>query len=371
MLALCFIKKPADRFRLGELVLCAAVGRRRDDRALPLVKYLVKAVPEAVTARCANGVTPLMMACTKGRAALVRLLIEHGADASERHQDTLENLLHVTLAESPWAEQLRQMLDAFGPEALARMFCERSHHTSRSEGRTPLHYWLSRCAQLHTRCRNGKYYGYDDLDQVLEVLRLLLSCSGGRELSQKDSMGNTLLHSLVTMRTDPRIIDALLEADPRQQQELLLHRENAVGLTPPELCRDWFLSNTAVNCGRRLAHTGRNVSSWPCLEPQQFCDMARQPLATGKAAAELLHAVEELARRHPGKRKLVSLLEAEGVTKRLDGEQAKKRHPTKVRVLVLASEAAAGDTAQDRQRADRRGKMAIRREVGRARRDGY
>ncbi|OAA62700.1 Ankyrin repeat-containing domain protein [Niveomyces insectorum RCEF 264] len=267
----------------SDLALLAAVACPAYEKVLPLVQYLSKVMPQCISAANAVGYTPLFMAALAGRVDVVRFLIHDcDADPARRRNGTYENLLHAALRFNPSAEQLRQFLDVLPPDARTRMFCERSHHTSESRGRTPLHHWLQQCVMhatpdlSHTfRCEPPSW-AYQTISAALDVLRLLLAYSGGRELLQLDRAGDTVLHTLVAHEgLPPPFLHALLAAADAQQPGLsarMLYRENAVGVTPIELAREQFVGavvHPRPERGLWLRYRP-SMADWPKLPAEEF-----------------------------------------------------------------------------------------------------
>jgi len=280
-------------------------------KAMRLVEYLVQAWPSSVNAKSSHGYTPLQLACLLGRVDIVKLLIQNGADQSTREQNG-ENILHSALKYGdPDVNQLKTCLDLIDPGLRSHLFLQRTRHNS--GGRTPLHFWTQKVARQPLT------------ERIIEVLRLLLSYSGGAELGMLDGAGDTVLHSLISCDADPDFIRVILDVRPE-----LLYRENAVGRTPAELARDRFMS--ACIRAPSVRYTREDpISNITSRSPESFMnrqDPSHHSRSRCEAIWDLVKAYMEM---FPGRRALVSLNDANEVAKRLgDGFQG-RRYPTRAR----------------------------------------
>lgn len=163
------------------------------------------------------------MATWLGRLNLVRILIANGADQSVK--DTRgDNILHLALANSyhSGASQLRELINLLDPTLRDHLFKERSS-LQFHDGRTPFHRWVG------SRGSNGREWHMDQL-------RLLLEFSDVETLDVLDGQGDTPLHTLIREEEHLDIIYEILKTHPP-----LLHRENAVGRTPFEVAHDKYV----------------------------------------------------------------------------------------------------------------------------------
>lgn len=330
---------------LGDLALLKTISCHEIKKVLPIAKYLVKTAPESITAKDKDGLTPLMLATQLGRLETVKLLIDNGVDQTKRHEFTYANLLHAALFYNPKAAQIQALLDLLDADAVAHMFCERTHHASWSESRTPLHAWLRTCIAFESNGQYGIRRDYDDVDQMLAVLRILLTRSGGRELSVIDSAGDTVLHMLARRQNDPAILKTILECIPMERASTLLRRENATGATPLEVAKDKFLAALITEPqGRYMYHGSTFVNNWPGMPAQEFVVSTKngkteQPVPKRIASSKtdsLYRAEKTLAllsgflESAPGKRQLVSLNECNDVARRVGHGFQAQRYPVQV-----------------------------------------
>ncbi|CAK7220563.1 hypothetical protein SBRCBS47491_004231 [Sporothrix bragantina] len=328
----------------SDLALLKAIESSAVEKALPVIKYLIKAAPDTINAKSEDGFTPLMMATLLGRVEVVKLLVDQGVDQSKRHETVYANLLHAALHYNPSATQLQSLLDVLDKDAVAKMFTERTHHASQSEGRTPLHAWLQQCL-THNYNGYGACRAYKDAEEMLEVVRLLLSLSGGRELNIIDSAGDTLLHMLARMQPDPVILTAVLESIPRKLAIDLLNRENAVGATPLEVAYDKYLSCLVTEPrGHYHMYHPHSVGNWTNTDASEFITQTKNGRVEEPVPKRVrLHDTEQLDRAvaalsafkaflngEPGKRQLVSLNEANDVARRIGHGFQKQRYAVEV-----------------------------------------
>lgn len=291
----------------NDLVISAATLGPNDGTALRLVEYLIKAYPSAVEARSTAGMTPLFMACWLGRIDLVKLLITHGADQSTKNASH-DNIVHAALANNPEPEKLAVFLQVMDPALLAHLLLERSGLNT-GDGRTPLHRWLA----THVKTISEKP------ERHIKVLHLLLKYSNGQELDTLDSRGDTPLHTLIREQADPTIIREILDFNPN-----LLHRENAVGLTPAEVAHDAFVRACTPQWPRRVHsyyhHQDQSIAQVLLnRQPEDFAREAKhgKPSKEIQKVQQIYDLTAEFAASHPRKRRLVSLHEANDVARRI------------------------------------------------------
>jgi hypothetical protein len=314
-----------------DLVIHAAILARPCAKSNAMAAYLIKARQDTVNATNDQGFTPLLLAAKLGRTETARVLLEAGADPSARNASR-ENLLHLALSESPTAKQLSEFLTLLDPALIRRLAHERDVNSD--GGKTPLHRWLV----------GGT------TEESLAILTLLLKKSGAAEVDFLDGSGDTILHSLVLLSNHvPDVVRAVINARPS-----LLHRENAVGRTPVEVARDRFVAdkirpaNTGYGYygGRGYNYTQRYwyyddsdqeqfVTGFLSREPKTFAKSAGSSSAeddpTRSQIEQMWDLIRECAASHPGKRRLVSLHEANDVARRL-GDQHNRQQRYQFRV---------------------------------------
>ncbi|KAH8893115.1 ankyrin [Thozetella sp. PMI_491] len=284
----------------SELVIHCAAMNRPTQAACQLLKYLVQACPATLETKNSDGETPLMIACRFGRIDFVKILLEAGADQSVRNRDGY-NLLHAALAGCPTAEQLRPLLELLDTDLLEHLCLSRSNLYEK--GTTPLHTFID------TVTRSSRY---DNDGQWLSVLELLLNLSKGSELEMLNGAGDTCLHTAIMQRST-QMVRALLDFKPK-----LLYRENAVGRTPAEVARDRVTA--------QKFQAPRNITLPSNNSVVGLLGKSTQDFAASKAADKPPTETQEMAvwricrefmAKHPDRRRLVSLNEANDIAKRL------------------------------------------------------
>jgi hypothetical protein len=315
----------------NELVIHAAIVTRPCDKSNALAAYLIKTRQDTVNAPNDQGLTPLLLAAKFGRIEIARMLLEAGADPAARNSSR-ENLLHLVLSERPTAKQLSEFLALLNPALIRRLAHERDANPD--GGKTPLHRWLVG----------------DTTKEPLAILSLLLEKSGGAELDFLDGSGDTILHSLV-LRSSHHfdVVRAVIDARPS-----LLHRENAVGRTPVEIARDRFVADKirpdnggytsygvrGYNYQRRYWFYGngddeQHITNFLNREPKTFVKAAGSSSTendpTRSHIEQMWDLIRESAASHSGKRRLVSLHEANDVARRL-GDQHNREQRYRFRV---------------------------------------
>ncbi|KAI1811479.1 ankyrin repeat protein [Poronia punctata] len=318
----------------NDLVIHCAVLGPLGEGTNKLIEYLTTVCPSSMEAKTGAGYTPLYLACLLGRVEFARTLIKAGADQSVKDKE-YNNIIHACLANSPKQPHLEHMLSLFDPGLRASMFCQRNHLAY--GGETPLHFWLKSTHKPAYSPRN-RFFALqigrtDDSEQVdkdkIEILKLLLSFSKGEGLEMLSGSGDTALHTAVAA-SRPEQTRALLEHNPE-----LLNRENAVGRTPAEIAYDIFTNEKASGL-ESLDISARNLGNPTLVKklPSLF-DTGR------KGAKEATwDVVQEYLPKTQGRRRLVSLNEANDVARRLGESSALRRDAT--------TEQNSGDDAEEK-----------------------
>ena len=308
----------------NDMVMHAAMLGGDVEKAGKIVEYLIKAYPASMVARSGTGVVPLYQAVLFGRLEIARLLIDADVDQAVKDANW-ENLLHAALKHYPSSEDLEPVLDLIDGDLLATLFRDRS--SLAQSGQTPLHKWLTECVKQANTYPNYAGMSYTKPEKMYAVLRMLLARSGGAELAMFNGAGDTPLHTLIGLDADPQLIRMLLDVDPT-----LLYRENAVGRTPAEVARDRFVAERIAQPTGVRRYTDRSgVDPLVARAPESFLPGKGEAKTTRSRRAEIWDTVREYLGRHPGKRRLVSLHEANDVAKRIGERYQGQRYPTEAR----------------------------------------
>ncbi|KAJ3495440.1 hypothetical protein NLG97_g3396 [Lecanicillium saksenae] len=205
----------------NELVLHCAVMAAPGPEANELVEYLLEGCPGSLEKKAAGGCTPLMIAFQLGRVEFAKLLIAAGADQSTKN-DKGENIVHAVLQPHSPVCRTRNLLNLLDSDLRKHLFQQRRN--LKENGTTPLHSWIMSYA--------GHHYNSASPRKVIAMLKLVLEYSNGEELEMLNGAGDTCLHSAIS-NSQIAIIRHLVNFRPQ-----LLYRENAVGRTPAEFAND-------------------------------------------------------------------------------------------------------------------------------------
>ncbi|GAP82928.2 putative ankyrin repeat protein [Rosellinia necatrix] len=303
------------------VIHCAVLGPL-GDYTDQLIKYLIKVCPSSFEAKSDLGYSPLFLACLMGRVQFAKTLIDAGADQSVKDKE-FNNIIHACLTNWPKPDQLRQMLELFDPELRAHMFRQRNNLAQ--GGDTPLHSWLQKANHLSYTWDYSGRASQRVLDPEksgnVELLNLLLEFSKGEELGILNGTGDTVLHTAV-VRSLPAQTKLLLEWDPK-----LLYRENAVGRTPGEIANDIFTNAKVEGLGSvSVNDNDRFHKRILAKKPELFVPGVQLPGSRKTATWEI---VQQHLTEGEGKRRLVSLNEANDVARRLGESYSWQRYYTR------------------------------------------
>ncbi|KAG8421227.1 hypothetical protein J3458_003122 [Metarhizium acridum] len=356
----------------NDLVIhCAVLGKSKE--SAELVEYLVTNCPEYLEKKTSEGETPLMIACRLGRTDFAKILIDGGADQSTRNLKG-ENIRHACLSRLPKAAQLKPMLDLFDAELRSHLFLQRKNITE--NGTTPLHTWICQTSGLGPAGEIEQYYSnyynrrgryisnetYSDGKDVVDMLKLLLQYSKGEELDILNGAGETCLHT-ATKQDMLSLVKVLLEFNPQQ-----LYREDAFGRTPAELAHDGLINHVfsrpyrpEINRNERISdivnkpteayrdeaifkdkvadQLKTNIAEFGLSGDYYAKDLAlilpamgigegklQRNLSTGKLKQVEWDLMASTMEKHAGKRRLVSLNEADDVARRLGEKHTGSRY---------------------------------------------
>ncbi|KAF2233250.1 ankyrin repeat protein [Viridothelium virens] len=292
-----------------ELILHCAVLSEPKPESIRLLQYLVEAFPKSLEAKSSSGSTPLHLAFRLHRHSFARILIEAGADQTARDNQGA-NVLHVLLDLNrgylyrECAKDVKRMMALIDPRLRASLSTERVACDPGSL--TPLAQWID--------------HGPKGEDGGAAVLREILDFPGQDDhLLILNGAGKSPLHML----TDNSCVDLmriLLERNP-----LLVYRENATGRTPAEEAEDACTARKFSD-PPNIPTTGQYHDKMVDKRPELFLEDSNEKLNKTRSE-DSCHAAmalcKEVMEKHPGKRRLVTLHEANEVAKRLAARQAR------------------------------------------------
>lgn len=254
------------------------------------------------------GLTPLALAFSLRRLEAAKLLLAAGADQTARKNEG-NNILHLLLrpiSAQPYNEKnLEVFLDLIDKRLISSLLTQRS--SAEPGSLTPLARWA--------RAPDG--YAPMSADSEDEILRIMLDFAApisNQDLEFLDGSGQTLLHYAVTQRKEAWI-RKLLDCRPD-----LLYRENSVGRTPFELAEDAHIAicvsaESSIVSAEKYYHQSQHIPSITERSPEGFApDHKKEKRAD---AEKIWRLCREYMAKNPGKRKLVSLMDANEVARRL------------------------------------------------------
>ncbi|KAI1209484.1 ankyrin repeat protein [Annulohypoxylon truncatum] len=309
----------------NDLAIHCAVMGPRGEKTNKLIEYLIKVCPSSFEAKSDEGYTPLYLACLLGRVEFAKILINAGADQSVKDKE-LNNVIHAALTNNPKVEQLQQLLNLLDKDLRSHMFVQRNNLTR--GGDAPLHFWLKEANPLrHTwKYVQGNSDSHLELQDEntanLKILQVLLELSGGAELEMLNGAGDTILHTAV-LRHLPAHIRVLLARNTN-----LLYHENAVGRTPSEVAYDIFISAKVEELEPVAVDVHYGNENIKIALKKKCASKDKEPKdSIGKCRKERTwRIIEEQLGKVEGKRRLVSLNEANDVAKRLGESYSWQRY---------------------------------------------
>jgi ankyrin repeat protein len=302
------------------LIHCVVLGKTNED-SLQLLRYLCKTHPESIYHRSASGLTPLQLAFSLHRTEMIHVLLEAGADQTCRN-NVGNNIVHSILSSTFTSiekdlPRIRDLFSLIDPRLLVSLFTERT--TALPGAATPLACWLYTSFQHH----NTETPWSDGREALVHTI---LEFSRGEDLGLVNSEGDTPLHAAVRYGADA-VLRTMLEYRPE-----LLFRENATGRTPYEMAENAYLSrevfsdppSLSVSPGKQNAGSRRSRfhrsgqyddTSVLNKQPQSFVEDLKDERTGTEKVWQICQNFAHTAR--DTKRKLVSLVEANEVAKRL------------------------------------------------------
>ena len=195
-------------------------------------------------------------------------------------------------------------MDLIDPQLRASLSTERAKSDPGSL--TPLAKWVR--------------LGTDPFEEQCAILKDLLGFPGKDDhLEMLDGAGDTPLHVL-TKQCTVHLMRVVLEHNP-----LLVYRENAVGRTPLEMAED-ICTAQSFKDPPHIPMGHNYVQKMIDRTPESFVDGKKEKDKrhySGANCYSALNLCRDMMQKHPGKRRLVTLHEANEVAKRLAARQGK------------------------------------------------
>jgi hypothetical protein len=250
---------------------------------------------------------------------MVRALIEAGADQTCR-DNAGNNMCHSLLGLTDYmnfeseVSRFEELLSTIDSRLIVSLFKERT--TALPGAATPLARWMYQSIRSHSySSRNHE----NTLEKFVEVI---LKFSQGEDLDAVNSEGDTPVHAAVRYEAAPELrtmLECRLE---------LLFRENATGRTPYEMAQEAYLSNDIFNDPPSIngRPRSRRRGHWYNSQRDEHKSIIEKPTASfvedkidrREGTEQVWEVCKEFAEKSTEhKRKLVSLVEASEVAKRL------------------------------------------------------
>ena len=277
-------------------------------------------MPESLKRKSTAGYTPLFLAFSLRKHTLSKMLLAAGADPTIRDNNG-NNLVHSLLQQMPVDvrpddhKAMQKTLELLDPGLRQEMMLERNSYNCGAN--TPLHCWLkNKNIGRHANCLKAK----NCMGSMM--LRTLLGLSNGEELYMVDGSGDTPVHDVVQAQ-NLNYLSIMIEAQPG-----CIWRENAVGRTPSELAMGSWLQ------ARVTKVPDLNPGDYTYMLPwgmQPMLNRAPKGFVDSTAAEEksmetrVWDMCQERMTAAPAKRKLISLSQANEVSKRLAATEAARR----------------------------------------------
>jgi len=231
-----------------------------------------------------------------------RILIEAGANQTVR-TITKDNILHLML-DSHYCrrrhdeEVFQNLFSLIDPRLISSLLSERAYRSATSY--TPLALTLHACKRI---------------ESIRAVLKLG-EASNNEQLEMFDSSGNTPIHKAVQMNWT-EALRLFLDCRPE-----LLYYENATGRTPAEMAEDAYIASCvreAPKIGNAMYYYRQSITD---KQPDEFVGEKKTAMSNEEQTWRLCQEYQGKVSR---KRKLVSLLDANDVAKRLANHYGGKR----------------------------------------------
>jgi hypothetical protein len=321
------------------LISTALICKPRPDGERCL-EYLIKAYPEHLEIKSSEGESPLMLAFRLGRISAAKILLHAGADPFVRDR-AANNVIHKALENfgtndnNQTVEKLKALLELLDEQTRRTLMLQRN--AAAAGGGTPVHNWLqagTARTRYHHNWSDGDEYVKKAVKKVSDVLTTLLSFSEGKELSLLNGAGDTPLHGMIIARK-LELVKLLVDQNPE-----LLCRENATGRTPLELSHDLYTAlklKGPPSIGAPATSSfyfGYNHASIKCFvdyDPETFL---RDKKRKREDEEKIWDLCREVALKHRGTRRLVSLNEANEVARRVGDLAAVSKKEAKVARMI-------------------------------------
>lgn len=276
-------------------IYCAIMSPPSKSDGLSRLQTVLDKMPKALDCQALDGMTPLHLAFQLRRYSAAKYLIERGANQALRDKhgrNILHHLLDAQAGPLP-SKMFEAMWDLIDPELVQSLATERMRGTESDFPlfHTPLAYWLTSDGD-HNQDVTQRAHSCD-------LLRAILNKSNGAGLGTMDGAGNYPIHTAIK-KTHPALARVLLQYDPE-----ILSWENATGKTALDILDREFERET-LDFAHRLA---KSIG---------VAEVVYGVPGAGFRADEKAGFWQEVRGLGNGKRKLVSVFEANQLVRSLD-----------------------------------------------------
>ena len=305
----------------------AVMAPSRRNGKTPLLEYILRVYPATKDAKSkAEGDTPLQLAFQLSRLTEAKALVEAGANQATRNHIG-ENILHTVMTSSYLADPrfLPQVFNMLEPKLIQPLLLEKCS-SPQPGSLTPLALYL----------RSGK-------DET--VLKIILERSEGKDLEILNGAGDYIIHTLVKQKNE-QLVEFLVKYRPA-----MLYWENATGSTPIDVAETQYLRSLIESPPKLSTNNYHKLEAEPeshfatkskgkddgQKRIQEILDVSEEDLKAKSAAWRMDRLLKKLAEKYPGSRRLVSVIEANEVARRLAGEQQKQNAENRRREALYLS----------------------------------
>ena len=292
----------------------AVMSPSERDGSTPLLDYILRIMPGTLDARSkADGTTPLQLAFGLNRLSEARTLIKAGANQATRTYSG-QNILHTVLTSSYLSDPifLKQVFQMLDPKLVNSLLLERCNSPDPGS-LTPL--------ALYLQTQGDE-----------SVVKTILDQSRGKVLELLNGAGDYVLHTLVRQGEEELVI-FLVDYRPE-----MLYWENATGMIPGDIAETFYLRKVIDSPPTLNTSTEYSIKGQPEItfspkkvyksetqeQIESLLDVTENDLREKSSAWRMDRLLKKLAEKYPGKRRVVSVIEANEVARRLAGEQQKR-----------------------------------------------